>query len=304
MARQTLEDRLMSRRPTRAFTLVELLVVIGIIAVLVGILLPVLGQARESARMIKCSSNLRNIATAALQYSFDNKGYLLPAIIWKDGSVEPDAWPHLLVSRKYLPRQNIKAANAPIAFNSVLVCPSTVEFTTANSLIDGVREHKSMVLEPQNLSNPAGLWVHYSYGINGTSYDASHPFAAYNKFYPSTAISVGTMKATPLKKRNNAKKSSETVFMFDGKEWNVWNGGADGPKIIRTRIAGWRHGQWRSSKPDTSGRVNVSFLDGHVETVPRAELPDEIAAGDGSFTDPDANKMSKRFAKYKFRLDQ
>jgi prepilin-type N-terminal cleavage/methylation domain-containing protein len=60
-------------RPSHAFTLVELLVVIGIIAVLVGILLPTLARARESARRTSCLSNLRQVGMAMRFYAYDNR---------------------------------------------------------------------------------------------------------------------------------------------------------------------------------------------------------------------------------------
>src|SRR5688572_11505105 len=60
-------------RSHTGFTLVELLVVIGIIAILIGILLPTVARARESARRASCLSNLRQVGMAMRFYALDNR---------------------------------------------------------------------------------------------------------------------------------------------------------------------------------------------------------------------------------------
>jgi len=71
----------MSHRPPRrraAFSLVELLVVIGIIALLIAILMPALSKARRQGNSAVCKSNLRQVYLALSQYAIENRGWLFP----------------------------------------------------------------------------------------------------------------------------------------------------------------------------------------------------------------------------------
>src|SRR2546428_13829508 len=89
-----------SRRPRRltrippraAFSLIELVVVVGIIAVLLALLLPVLGTARESARRAACLSNLRQIGLALGAYPEDNRGFLPYSRNYGEGHPEDWVW--------------------------------------------------------------------------------------------------------------------------------------------------------------------------------------------------------------------
>lgn len=76
-----------ARISIRGFTLVELLVVIGIIAVLISLLMPALSLARQQAQWIACEANLRQLGQCCFMYAADNKSQLPP--LWDDYSTNP-----------------------------------------------------------------------------------------------------------------------------------------------------------------------------------------------------------------------
>lgn len=95
----------MSKQIRNGFTLIELLVVIAIMAVLIGILLPALGRARDSARATKCLVNVRSVAMGQAMYSDENRGWYPYWSGWQVFDGEGDGvggdqpglgWPELL----------------------------------------------------------------------------------------------------------------------------------------------------------------------------------------------------------------
>lgn len=100
-----------SNASPRAFTLVELLVVLAVVALLIGILLPVLGGARRRAAAVACLSNARQIATAVTAFADDNKGKL-PENRVAVSATEHVTWRHLFAQDGRLPAGDVWACPA------------------------------------------------------------------------------------------------------------------------------------------------------------------------------------------------
>src|SRR5688572_13214107 len=161
---ETSVNRIPASRRSRGFTLVELLVVIGIIAILIGILLPTLGRARASARAVQCMSNMRSLGQAFNMYVNANKGSLPYGDYFPGGVATGNLntrWYTVLqntMSSKYgITWNDAAATNAQAAkLREVFICPDAPNQSTAQNGFNVVHYSVHPRLMPSiDLTQPA-----------------------------------------------------------------------------------------------------------------------------------------------------
>ncbi len=146
--------------PARSgFTLIELLVVISIIALLIGLLLPALGAAREVARAVNCASNQRQVTLAILSYATDSKDYLPPASATGAGSLRLSYDDYILTYMGMSPTWDIRTGLQTLAVEA-MQCPSdTVEIESGYGALGTHRSSYAFVAsQPWQELVSVGTW--------------------------------------------------------------------------------------------------------------------------------------------------
>lgn len=229
------------------FTLVELLVVIGIIAVLVGMLLPVLNRARGAAETTKCLSNQRQNGLALMMYVNESRGYLAPyRFPMEDKSPQADySAPYYF---QYLPWRYFKGVVGSHT------CPTDDGYVRLAPGPSGVSKISTLRGPYSNMLGTKS--VIFSYGYNGTLPRKKTPVYKQTDFPVGVSFSYLVCNPTPV---SSLKSTANVAFAVETQA------GAQLYYNSQPYIFRFQHGAKKQY-------MTVCYADGHAGLVSRAEL--------------------------------
>lgn len=216
---------------------------IAIVAILAVIIIPMIGKVRANSQSTQCTSNMRQLANAALLYAAENDGNI-PAVYTTSGALDGSwvhkLWPYAGYSQQFLTASRSTGWNhfASSASNNeetsnIFICPST---RTMKSAVPGYGK----VTPNSNV---------LSYGLNSV--------------HPDGVVSPWTQQ-TPL---NNIKSSTRTVMICES-------------SFLLGDHGGYR--TWFGIVPHR-GSANFAFFDGHVERIEEQLVPNLSTAAGRTF---------------------
>jgi prepilin-type N-terminal cleavage/methylation domain-containing protein/prepilin-type processing-associated H-X9-DG protein len=260
-----------SRRSGRAFTLIELMVVIAIISILASLLLPALSQAKNEGQSASCKSNQRELAVASMTYSLDNGDWLNPL-------------------QTAVPNSTVETTYRVILWNYVAHVPGIYDCPAEHNAVyaDGISAYDAsyggFALDPSTdwsdiygaagpyeKWNQSGIgvagahWIHVDGNPNPSAQVASMPFGRptpdyYEGLHRSTEITT----ASKLIWYGDGGCGSPTTWADDS--WWIKNsdttgsGSEDGAGFNRLQ-----EDQYGCQRHD--GKANYAFADGHAQLL-------------------------------------
>jgi|GEM_PF-567217 len=293
-----------------AFTLIELLVVIAIIALLIGILLPALGSARDSSRNALCKSNLRQLSVATQVYAFDFKDKYAPVlggpfVIDPKNDKRNMIWYDVNRMGQYLPQEDFRnlahtSAENPTIGGTVLSCPNHID--GARSYTMNYWAASAAEQGTPNFNN--GTIPFLKPGANRNNPDTYRMGRAFDSTVDRSSATILYAEAWGLWTSEIENDYDERTWFTNGSigskylpgerfgggmgatDWNIgnWRGNGSFPRAPEmgsnldvdptSYLPYYRHPNRKDDPFKLEGGLNITFVDGHVEYFVQQDLYD------------------------------